>query len=384
MRRRFWTLIGAIVMASGLPAFAENNAALGIFDSMLGYRRRVCIGLGQDLAGTEIAKGLPALVKLSTAISGFDYGDFELPNGGDMSFTDAAGNAIPHEVDTWDPNGVSLVWVKLPSSASGTTVWMFYGNGHSPVLPATDVWSAYVGVWHLRETGGPDSAVTLANSVLNGTAAVTASGATCQSAPGKIGGGWQISDGAADAVGDGGILVKTNVALGTNFAVSAWICHKNQDPVSDCVFVRSNALGDGSGYAVYTEGSSITNFSSRGRSGYVGTARVTNSKDQWIYYAAGFVSTRAYGLCNGGLVLNKSISKALSESSLPIGFGIDSDANGVSWKGKMDELRVKIGYSENYSKAEYMAMNVGATDVFTYGAALPMPSQVNPLFIIMW
>ena len=36
------------------------------------------------------------------AIYGFHYADFARPNGRDLRFTDANGNLIPHEIETWN------------------------------------------------------------------------------------------------------------------------------------------------------------------------------------------------------------------------------------------------------------------------------------------
>ena len=89
------------------------------------------------------------LVKLNeSTIPGFDYDDFSFANGGDMMFCDDSGYPLPHEVDTWDENGESLVWVKIPSTALGTTITMYYGSDTASSVDSTDVWTDYVGVWH--------------------------------------------------------------------------------------------------------------------------------------------------------------------------------------------------------------------------------------------
>ena len=84
-------------------------------------------------SGTALAN-FPVLVKLSTAIAGFDYADFAWENGGDLRFTDAAGNLLPHEIDTWDENGVSTVWVKVPTLTADATITARYGCA-TPVRP---------------------------------------------------------------------------------------------------------------------------------------------------------------------------------------------------------------------------------------------------------
>ncbi len=108
---------------------------------------------GKIPAGTTVS-GLPVLVRLSTAIAGFDYGDFALPNGGDLLFTDAAGNTLPHEIDTWDAAGTSFVWVRLPEAAAGTRLLCHYGRAIDPGAATSGIWRDYGGVWHFGEASG--------------------------------------------------------------------------------------------------------------------------------------------------------------------------------------------------------------------------------------
>ncbi|MBQ6135955.1 MAG: DUF2341 domain-containing protein, partial [Kiritimatiellae bacterium] len=101
----------------------------------------------------------PVLVKLSAAIDGFSYADFRRPNGGDLRFADANGNLLPHEIDTWNSNGVSTAWVKIPALTRGTAITAHYGytgSGSPAAVDAKDVWDdEYVGVWHLGEGALP-------------------------------------------------------------------------------------------------------------------------------------------------------------------------------------------------------------------------------------
>ncbi|MBQ6137341.1 MAG: DUF2341 domain-containing protein, partial [Kiritimatiellae bacterium] len=98
----------------------------------------------------------PVLVKLSTAINGFSYGDFQKANGGDLRFADSTGTLLPHEIDTWNTNGVSTIWVKVPSLSANGTITACYGCANPPAVAAKDVWDDdYVGVWHLGEAALP-------------------------------------------------------------------------------------------------------------------------------------------------------------------------------------------------------------------------------------
>ena len=112
--------------------------------------------------GGETLTDFPALVKLSNAIDGFDYAGFKDENGGDLRFFDANGALLAHEIDTWDTNGVSTVWVKVPSLNAQTTITARYGSTNPPdALDASAVWAnGYAGVWHLGESASPLAAST--------------------------------------------------------------------------------------------------------------------------------------------------------------------------------------------------------------------------------
>lgn len=104
--------------------------------------------------GTETLTNFPVLVEIRRAdTNGFKYEDFYHMDGSDMAFVDEKGHIIPHEIDTWNKNGMSLIWVRLPEMVNGTKFTMCY---RSPLVePLPDVgntFEKYVGVWHMSET----------------------------------------------------------------------------------------------------------------------------------------------------------------------------------------------------------------------------------------
>ena len=141
------------VMDGLFPAQPAGNAYADTFDAA-DYAKSMTISF-PGYSGAALS-GFPVLVKLSSAISGFDYADFRRTGGDDLRFTDADGNLIPHEIDTWNPNGVSTVWVKVPSLSSATRIKAHYGCDLPVAVDSSAVWDAdYVGVWHLGEGGLP-------------------------------------------------------------------------------------------------------------------------------------------------------------------------------------------------------------------------------------
>jgi hypothetical protein len=62
---------------------------------------------------------------------------------------------LSHEIEKWDVNGNSYIWVKLPSvpAAAGTSIYMYFGNASAAdAEDANGVWSRYSSVWHLKES----------------------------------------------------------------------------------------------------------------------------------------------------------------------------------------------------------------------------------------
>lgn len=58
---------------------------------------------------------------------------------------------LPHEIETWDPTGVSEVWVSIPRAETRAQIWMYYGNPAAADRQQPEaVWNpAHGGVWHL-------------------------------------------------------------------------------------------------------------------------------------------------------------------------------------------------------------------------------------------
>lgn len=119
-------------------------------------------------SGTTTLTNFPALIRLSAELNKFKY-DLCAENGADLRFADSEGNPISHEIDTWNTNGVSLVWVKVPSLTKSTVIKVFYGyKGNAPQSPvnASDVWDAgYVAVWHMKANSGLNQLDSTVNSL---------------------------------------------------------------------------------------------------------------------------------------------------------------------------------------------------------------------------
>ena len=70
-------------------------------------------------SGSETLRDFPALIRLSVAgVNGFSYNGFLAKDldgkstGYDLRAFDANGRILPYEIENWDPEGVSEIWVR--------------------------------------------------------------------------------------------------------------------------------------------------------------------------------------------------------------------------------------------------------------------------------
>ena len=123
--------------------------------------------------GTETLTNFPVLVDVRKKdTNGFTYDDFYHYDGADMAFVDEKGHIIPHEIDTWNKTGMSLIWVRLPEMVNGTKFTMCYRCPLVDPMPDPgNTFERYVGVWHMNET--KNGVVELKDSTINNHAGET-------------------------------------------------------------------------------------------------------------------------------------------------------------------------------------------------------------------
>ena len=99
----------------------------------------------------------PLLVRLDP--DRIDY-DATLPGGQDLRFRDAREQLIPHEVEAWNPDEESWVWVLVPRiDVAHDHIFMDFGEPDAEdVSDPAAVWSPrYAAVWHMRLGPGGDA-----------------------------------------------------------------------------------------------------------------------------------------------------------------------------------------------------------------------------------
>ncbi len=171
----------------------------------------------------------PALVRIGPGLAGFDYSQLALTNGGDLSFADSSGTAaLPYEVNQWNTNGTSTVWVEVPLLSSNSSVWMYWGNASATnSLPGSNIWlnANYQIVYHLEQTNFPYLDSTGQYPATNGVAPLQTNGI--------IGMGGDFDNAPYITPGP--------LELGTNFTLSSWV---NYNPtVSQLSVIWGNGPG---------------------------------------------------------------------------------------------------------------------------------------------
>ena len=147
----------AILLLSGF--FAIFSAAA---DDLLSWQKLMPIEFSGYPADAGTLTNFPALIILSNtaAGAGFDYADFLSPPWDDLRFAaDDKTTPLDFEVESWNPGGLSYVWVRIPELTNNTLIHALWGKGGVIAPPCAtngSVWSnGFAGVWHLAETSGP-------------------------------------------------------------------------------------------------------------------------------------------------------------------------------------------------------------------------------------
>jgi hypothetical protein len=226
----------------------------------------------------------PVLVCLGTNCPGFSYSGFASPSGGDLRFADATG-LVPlyHEIDEWNTNGTSYVWVQVPVLSGPTnSIWAYWGNPAATNPPAWttngSVWTPnFLVVYHLKENGFPYADSTGQHPALTGVAP----GSTA----GVVGHGGTFN-GTSDYLNAGTINV------GSGFTLSAWV---NVSPLANnIVGIWCSKPGGytSPGFGIYVNSYNTTNQELRletsdgtnGQDAETGPSAV--SSNQWHFVAA--------------------------------------------------------------------------------------------------
>ena len=333
-------------------------AAYGVDNDWTKYARKFTVTFS-GYAGSAPLTDFPVLVKVSAnSPAGFSYADCLKPNGGDLRFADAGGNLLPSEVDTWDTNGVSAVWVKVPTLSASTKISAYYGWAFAPPVVATNVWdSGYVGVWHLGE-----SALPLKESSGTSTAFTeTADGEEALASTGAIGGAVDFAAGTRYSR----LLALDDDDLDgfTDFTVEMWT--KQESACSEYQpYMLTKTASSQYAYIFYQNRAAQSAFKI-GIGGIDSGNIITGiamapAMNSWAHQTVvrDTAKDKAFAFLNGnqvsdGVALTNTLAITSSTSPLYLG-NANGNTPSVGFPGQIDELRIsKVARSAEWVRATH-------------------------------
>lgn len=354
--------LGATTTHTLTIAASEASAAL----AAPSYQAQLTV---QGYDGAELAD-FPVLVRLSPqTVNGFHYGTCKA-DGSDVVFVDENGKPLAYQLDTWDPSGESLFWVKLPQLAKGKSFHVRWGDSQSNVDGARSAatWNAnYGAVWHMGEASG-----VCANSTVHGSAYdATPMGETSESVR-YDGNDAPVGGARTTSKGKNAYLVVPNydaLQCGDTFTFSGWMrltgtCNWG-NPLSRKAFPDEN-----SGWEMMLIGSSLSQVRAYGRGSRIEVTFEEPGFDKtWAHFALVY-SGKNVSVYGNGALLKSGTVQAVNDNGLPLYIGNDEMASFHFVKGAFDELRLMKGAaSADWVKAEHDT--VAKADFLAYGASGP-------------
>ncbi len=351
--------------------------------------------------GTETLTDFQALIRLDEGRYGFSYAECADPDEGtDVWFSsDAAGNnVLEREIDTWNPDGSSYIWVKIPSLAAGTEITMHWGDA-SKSQPAanTAVWTGFAGVWHMGKASGAETEPDMTGHELHATPHAS-------SHSGSIG-NTALMVAASDGVA-GGSRVHTTEASICNalkvpsyknqldnfntFTIGGWFFQTLRHPGWNRFFSSRAATPNGgvsNGWELTSPNNDSNNkeipsgvdkneyldcYVGRVYSGgaskstkFLPTAKVESVVGRWVYYCVVFDDTSMKAYADGVQVNAGTIpSDCLPTADNGFWVGRYGD-RGNTFIGRYDEIRMYNGaMSADRVKADYDTVKA-PTEFFT-------------------
>ena len=345
----------------------------------------------QGYTGTEALTNFPLLVRISEKrMRGFYYERAGL-DGQLLTFVDESESSLPYEVDKWDVNGESAVWVRLNTLTNNATIRMYWCVKEGALPPGytpEEVWADYAGVWHFSESisGSESEAVPSIDATGNSNFAwpvnynAGSSIARMRSYAGILGNARQME--TMQAIGGGCHLVVSNNAslnLAGKFTISGWMKADS--------FPGINGIGQGkvwpfaaredegateAGFGAFIGRSNTQSADLRylrvfgaGNSG--STAQISSQpiSSRWVYFGVAYNGDRITvgGSEENGAVFHEKSIPGINEvidysSNIAFGNITGTNTTYASLCGMIDEYRLaKLPRSKEWLKEEYATIN---------------------------
>ncbi len=296
-------------------------------------------------AGASELRDFPALLRIP---SGSEIYVATMGNSQNICFADSDGNVLPHEIDVWNPDGESTIWVNVPLiGGESSGIVMYVGGVGQSSAQSVDLWgkSDYAGVWHFSGSAADSSpsAMTPSNK-----------GAPSFSAQGKVGTAFS---------GDGDDSVQTGVINsedfdGTNFTLSAWV--KSSD-VSSAKYIfcnKNDPANQATGFAFMVKDANT--YTIMGSTEQYKKETAKDCTVDYVYLTAVYRDGGCELYVNGEYEgrENSGFSVQPSPDELALGGFPNRYATSVRFNGLMDEMRLRFTASNaDWVAADYATQN---------------------------
>ena len=329
----------------------------------------------------SVAYDVPTLMKISTSlIDGFNYPD--AGNGTHFEITDENGAILPYEIDTWNPDGESLLWVKVPVFVDGKRLTVVYGRTDKDMTArASEVWSNYIGVWHMNAV---NAAGKYPNAAGDARFDAEVSSFSRVGEAGRFGQSVLIYTNAAhlaSSVEKGGVFIPDDgeFDLSGSFTLSAWLYHTaeagndNEAFRYDEIFCKrqhprttsdlNHSSTNGFGVRIGANAAAVGALEFYGSSTDMAKPTVWPNLTNVVWRHLGVVfDDGTASLWLDGVKKSANEVGRVTDNDEPLAFGntgkayFDNEGD-RGWGGCMDEVRLIRGApSDSYLAAEYAAM----------------------------
>ena len=367
----FSTSCCKVAFAFALVISAGMGSSETVTPSAFTYSSSILVG---GYTGSSALANFPLMIKLAeNSPVGFSYADCEQTV---LRFADADGNILPHEIDTWNPNGTSVVWVRVPElSGTSTELTMYYGgSGDGVATVAGEVWSAsgYNAVWHFSGNG---------NDSVNGLEPTTVTG-TPDFTDTNLGVGTAFYANGSSTIGFANDDKWTTLGEGSCLTVSLWAKYDSTSWNYARMISCMDAWSEAQGWEVTIQNAKdqIT-VGSSGSSQYQYTATGVGPCSANAYLTVVYRADKVAELyVNGNLTYSNSLNQVVKPTkTLWLASCKGSDNY---WNGKLDEIRIhRAEESADWIKACYDTMTsesfVTLGDVVATGAEVSLAVRIN-------
>ncbi len=325
------------------------------------YRRLI------DITDAQVSSGphtnFPVLISttLASLKTTGNAGNVTDLQGDDIIFTDSDGvTQLAHEVEKYDPTtGQLIAWVRVPSLAATSTLFMYYGNsavttfqGNVTSNGATGVWDpSFKAVYHFPN----GTTLTAADSTSNANNGTLVNGPTATT--GIIGGGANLVETSTQyiSVGD---PANGSLDFGTgSFTMSGW--YKGTDTGGGDLVNKNTSLG-AVGYDLLIAGTTARIFDG---STTISSSMATGVADNAWHYVVGVVNRtgQVIQIYTDGIQRGSNVSTAaVGTVSNSVSFSIGSRNSGASnlLTGAIDEIHMaNVVRSLGWITTEYNNQN---------------------------